>query len=315
MSNEAAAADRHAIRAAAPEWFRWAISQEKESRFVEVAGCPIHYLLWPSPAGSVPRRGLLFVHGGGAHANWWSFIAPFFTSQYRVAALDLSGMGDSGRRSRYGSELRAQEMRGVIAAAGLGEKPIVVGHSFGGFMTMKLAATHGEELGGAVIVDSPIRSPEEEARDPRQRPPMGNKRTYATFDGALARFRLMPPQSCDNEFIVEFIGRHSLMEVEGGWSWKFDGEAMGGRRFGEPFNEYLQAVRCRSALIFGEKSALVSRETASYMSSLMGPEAPIVEVPEAQHHVMLDQPLAFVAALRMLLEGWIRADGASRSPA
>jgi hypothetical protein len=64
----------------------------------------------------------------------------------------------------------------------------------------------------------------------------------------------------------------------------------------------LQAVGCRAALIFGEKSALVSRETASYMSSLMGPRAPVVEVPEARHHVMLDQPLGFVAALRMLLD-------------
>jgi hypothetical protein len=36
---------------------------------------------------------------------------------------------------------------------------------------------------------------------------------------------------------------------------------MGSRRFGEPVREYLQAVGCRAALIFGEKSALVSRET------------------------------------------------------
>ena len=135
---------------------------------------------------------------------------------------------------------------------------------------------------------------------------MGNKRAYESFDAALARFRLMPEQLCDSPFIVEFIGRHSLRRAEGGWVWKFDGEAMGSRRFGEPVREYLQAVGCRAALIFGEKSALVSRETASYMSSLMGPRAPVVEVPEARHHVMLDQPLGFVAALRMLLDTWMR---------
>jgi pimeloyl-ACP methyl ester carboxylesterase len=255
------------------------------------------------------NRGLLFVHGGGAHANWWSFIAPYFTRGFRVAAIDLSGMGDSARRASYGSELRAKEMRVVIGDAALGERPFVIGHSFGGFMTMKFAAQFGDELGGAVIVDSPIRSPEEEAHNPVPPPNWGNKRIYDTFDAALARFRLMPPQSCENDFIVEFIARHSLMRVEGGWTWKFDGAAMGSRRFGEPFREYLQAVRCRAALIFGEKSALVSRNTASYMSSLMGPRAPIVEVPEARHHVMLDQPLAFVAALRMLLENWQRAEG------
>jgi pimeloyl-ACP methyl ester carboxylesterase len=94
-----------------------------------------------------------------------------------------------------------------------------------------------------------------------------------------------------------------------GWRDKELGGA-GLRRFGESVREYLQAVGCRAALIFGEKSALVSREMASYMSSLMGPRAPVVEVPEARHHVMLDQPLGFVAALRMLLDNWMRNESA-----
>ena len=296
------------LRATAPDWFLWAISRPKQSRRVTVQDCPIHYLFWPvEPATSIDR-GLLFVHGGGAHANWWTFIAPYFTRYFRVAAIDLSGMGDSGRRPSYSSEIRAAEMRAVIADAQLGERPFVVGHSFGGFMTMKLASQFGQELGGAVIVDSPIRSPEEEVSRPLSPPNWGNKKIYDGFEAALGRFRLMPPQPCENDFIVEFIARHSLIRVDGGWTWKFDGGAIGARRFGEPFREYLQAVRSRAALMFGERSALVSRNTASYMSRLMGPAAPIVEVPEAQHHVMLDQPLAFVAALRMLLENWIRAE-------
>jgi len=302
--------DQLILQSAAPDWFRRAMAHPKQSRQVVVEGCPIHYLLWPAEPGAARERGLLFVHGGGAHANWWSFITPYFTRDFRVAAIDLSGMGDSGRREIYTSELRAREMRAVIADGALGERPFVIGHSFGGFMTMKFGAQFGNEIGGAVIVDSPIRSPEEEAQRPMSAPKWTHKKIYESFDAALARFRLMPPQNCENQFIVEFIARHSLMPVEGGWTWKFDGAAMGTRRFGEPFREYLQAVRCRAALIFGEKSALVSRSTASYMSSLMGPHAPIVEVPEAQHHVMLDQPLAFVAALRMLLDTWIRAEAA-----
>ena len=307
MDRPSPSPDHLALSAAAPEWFRWAIASPKQSRVVTVENCPIHYLYWPA-APEASDRGVLFVHGGGAHANWWSFIAPYFTRDFRVAAIDLSGMGDSGRRPAYGSELRSAEMRAVIADAGLGERPFVVGHSFGGFMTMKFASQFGDELGGAVIVDSPIRSPEEEASRPLSPPKWANKKIYESFDAALARFRLMPPQSCENDFIVEFIARHSLMQVAGGWTWKFDGAAMGTRRFGEPFREYLQNVRCPAALIFGEKSALVSRGTAAYMSSLMGLRAPIVAVPEAQHHVMLDQPLAFVAALRLLLESWIRAE-------
>ena len=289
---------------AAPDWFLWALDQRCTSRTVAVAGCPIHYLLWPAATGRRGAAGVLFVHGGGAHARWWAPIAPFLARDRRVAALDLSGMGDSGRRPHYDAALRAQEMLAVIDDAELGDGPIVVGHSFGGYMTMKFGAAHGARIAGAVIVDSPIRRPDEETRNPRKRPNMGSIRYYESRREAVGRFRLMPEQPCENEFLIDYIARHSVRETDAGWCWKFDPRAMGARRFGEPFHEYLQALQCRAALIFGEQSALVSRETAVYMSCLMGPRTPVVEIPRARHHVTLDQPLAFVAALRTLLESW-----------
>ena len=147
------------VDATMPDWFTWAIESPLTSRFVNVEGCPIHYLLWRGEDEDADQRGLLLVHGGGAHANWWRFIGPFFTRYFRVAALDLSGMGDSGQREGYNAEIRAAEIRAVLDNAGLGRKPFVVGHSFGGYMTMRFGANFGEEIGGAVIVDSPIRRP------------------------------------------------------------------------------------------------------------------------------------------------------------
>jgi len=298
--------DHRAIRRPAPAWFTAAIASPKQSRRVTVADCPIHYLLWPVDAANPNRRGLLFVHGGGAHANWWSFIAPFFVGRFTVAALDLSGMGDSGRRAAYSADLRAEEIRAVIADAGLGARPFVVGHSFGGFMTMRFAARYGDGLGGAVIVDTPVRPPGQEVG--RGPPRASRQRFYDSFDAGLERFRLLPPQPCDNDFIVEFIARHSLTQAEGGWTWKFDPEALGSQRFAEPFADDLRAMRCRRALMVGARSAIVTAETAAYMSSLLGPRAPVIEIPEARHHVMLDQPLAFAAALRALLEAWLRSE-------
>src|SRR5579863_9613996 len=89
-------AEHLALRLAAPEWFRWAIGKVPASRMVTVEGCPIHYLAWPPEGEAAPERGLLFVHGGGAHAHWWAFVAPYFIRDFRVVAIDLSGMGDSG---------------------------------------------------------------------------------------------------------------------------------------------------------------------------------------------------------------------------
>jgi pimeloyl-ACP methyl ester carboxylesterase len=40
------------------------------------------------------------------------------------------------------------------------------------------------------------------------------------------------------------------------------------------------------------------------MFNLLGRAAPVVTIPEAKHHVMLDQPLALVSALNALLADW-----------
>ena len=54
----------------------------------------------------------------------------------------------------------------------------------------------------------------------------------------------------------------------------------------------------------GAKSKLIHEVDADYLMSLMAPGSPRVEIPEAEHHVMIDQPLAFVSALRALLSAW-----------
>src|SRR5690606_32376107 len=107
-------------------------------QFVEVEGTPVHYLAWGEP----DRRGLVFVHGGGAHAHWWTHIAAHYSRQYRVVALDLSGHGGSGRREQYSLELWAEEVLAAAADAGVDGSPVVVGHSMGGFVSIATAALH-----------------------------------------------------------------------------------------------------------------------------------------------------------------------------
>ncbi|MFP6726774.1 MAG: alpha/beta hydrolase, partial [Alphaproteobacteria bacterium] len=87
-------------------------------------------------------------------------------------------------------------------------------------------------------------------------------------------------------------------------TWKFDNQAMSGRRFAEPFHEHLADANCRGAFFWAGNSALVTGEMAQYTVSLMDPDAPLVVIPDAHHHLILDQPLAFVAALRTLLAIW-----------
>lgn len=281
----------------APEWFERAITNAPERSTIEVEGVGIELLTW----GEVGKPGLVFLHGNGAHADWWSFIAPYFAADYRIAAISWSGMGGSGWRERYSAELFAQEILAAIEVGRLGDRPMLVAHSFGGYQALHAAGVYGDRIRGAVIVDSVIHPPEKRWNGP---PPRSQpNKVYPTLTEALARFRLAPPQGCENLYIADFIARRSLKEVEGGWTWKFD-PFMWSRFDRADLAELLPKLRAPLAMIWGERSKLVDQEALDYMFGLLPKDMPAIVIPDADHHVMIDQPLAFVAALRGLLAGW-----------
>ena len=285
-----------------PLWFQWAMSQQSSSHLVDVDNCLIHYLTWETSSETQKQGGLLFVHGGGGHSHWWSFLAPFFSKDFEVAALDLSGMGESGHRAEYSAEIRSEELLKVIEDANLGENVFVIGHSFGGLTATKFAQKYGKSISGLILADSPIRPPEISSKRKVRR--MGNKKHYADYKTALERFRLMPEQDCENDFLVQHIGHHSIKEEQEGWTWKFDGKAMHNRRFTEPYHTYLEEISCKTALVYGDESSLLDIKTVDYMTSLMKEGSPIIGIPEARHHLFLDQPIAFIAVIRSILHQW-----------
>ena len=97
----------------APAWFDKALAQAPERRRIPVRGANIELLTW----GEVGRPGLIFAHGNSAHADWWSFIAPYLAQDYRVVAISLSGMGASDWRESYSFEIFSQELRAGAEAA------------------------------------------------------------------------------------------------------------------------------------------------------------------------------------------------------
>jgi len=264
-----------------------------------VDGCRIHYLRW----GQAGKPGLCFVHGGFAHAHWWDWIAPVVSGAFTVVALDLGGMGDSGHRAKYSLDTFAKEVATVCAHAGLDDSPVIVGHSFGGLVALRTGALFGARIGGVVLVDFPIRPPGYEHQRGQRRLTGRTKEIYPSLDGALERFKLLPPQPCENAFIVDYIARRSLAEVTGGWSWKVDPDILDEGDSGQ-VDDGVARLDCRGAAIYGERSALFPPEIRDYMTVLLAGRAPMIALPEAHHHLFLDQPLAFVVALRALLAAW-----------
>ena len=282
-----------------PRWFTEAMALPLQRRTLTVADCSLNYFVWGDPA----KPPIVLVHGGAAHAMWWSALAPQLSQHYYVIAQDLSGHGDSGRRETYPLEGWADEVMAVAEDAGCVRPPVLVGHSMGGLVSIVAAAVHGHRLAGAVIVDSPVRRPDPESNEGQSGNAFRNPKTYPDLDTALAHFHLIPQQPCDNAFLVDHVARHSVRRTDAGWAWKFDPRVF--LRFPpKTLHDYLAHVRCRVALLRGELSAIVSPETGQYMYELLSRNSPLVEIPQAYHHLILDQPLAFIAALRALLADW-----------
>ncbi len=281
-----------------PQWFQRAQSTPYKEGVTEVDGVPIRYLEW----GEQRQPGLVLIHGGAAHAHWWTFLAPMFAEDWHVVALDLSGHGDSGRRTEYSHEAWAAEVLAVMDAARFPGPPVLVGHSLGGLVTIQTASDHGDRLAGAVIVDTPVRRPDPESEEGARGRAFRSPGTYPDLETALSHFRLIPPQPSEHQYIIDHIARHSLHETPDGWTWKFDPRLF--KHALISLRDQLATVKCRVALFRGEYSVTVPEDTAAYMYELMDRNAPVVTIPDAHHHLILDQPLAFVAALRTLLADW-----------
>jgi pimeloyl-ACP methyl ester carboxylesterase len=283
-----------------PAWLDRALKTPYEDAEVEVAGATVHYLRWGEPG----RPGVVLIHGGGAHAHWWSHLAPFLLPDHHVVAVDLSGHGDSGGRDTYATDLWVDEVLAVADAVGMA-RPVVVGHSMGGFVATAVAARAGNDVDGLVIVDSDIGRPDPETQEGERGHVFRRPGVYETREQALARFRLFPPQPCDQQHVLDHLASHSVHETDRGWTWKFDPRVFGRSRTSpSTFGPVLQSVTCRVAVMVGEHSDVVPPEVAAIMADLLGRRAPFVEIPDAHHHLIIDQPLAFVAALRALLADW-----------
>jgi pimeloyl-ACP methyl ester carboxylesterase len=291
----------------APQWFDDAIANAPERSFTDVRGAAIETLAW----GERGKPGLLFLHGNGACADWWSFVAPFFSETHRVAAFSMSGMGGSGWRDRYNYDLYVDEAFAVADATGLfasDAKPVIVGHSFGAFISSGFVGRGGSRVGGAILVDGPFLGSAARKRQREMRGAPRPKRIYDTLAQALSRFRFAPDQDCENLFIADWIARSSIREFRRaddsiGYTWRFDPLRFMGFLHGYPAND-LAVAQCPIAVIGGSRSGFVTEKRMHDLAPFLPKGSPFVVIADSDHHIMADQPLALVAAIRMQLANW-----------
>ena len=283
----------------APQWFTAALAAPADDGAVDVAGARITYRAW-GPAGA---PGVVLVHGTAAHARWWDHIAPFLAADgLRVAALSMSGHGDSDWRDRYSIRQWSEEVMAVASAARVAAPPFIIGHSLGGGVASYTAARYGSALAGIVVIDTAVHEGPPPPEMTTMEMGFGTGRTYPSREAILARFRLVPEQQV-LPYVREHIAAWSVRprDEAGQWGWKFDQSLFAKMDSQAP--PPTEPVRCRVAMVRAQHG-MMTAEMAGRLRSRLGQPAPAIEIPAAGHHVLLDEPLSLVTALRAVLANW-----------
>ncbi len=121
-----------------------------QSQFVRVGDQLVHV----EQAGQ--GEAVVLLHGFGASTYSWRKVVPALAASHRVVAIDLNGFGYTQRPkdpAAYTREGQEALVLGVMDALGI-DRAHVVGHSYGGGLSLFLASRHPERLRTLILVDS-----------------------------------------------------------------------------------------------------------------------------------------------------------------
>ncbi len=118
---------------------------------VTVDGVPIHLVR------TGRGRPVCLIHGASGNLNDMTFrLGPALADRHHVVAVDRPGHGLSGLPAGGGVSINAQAalIRGALGQLGI-ERPVVVGHSYGGAVALAWAVDAPETMSGLVLLAAP----------------------------------------------------------------------------------------------------------------------------------------------------------------
>jgi pimeloyl-ACP methyl ester carboxylesterase len=255
------------------------------------------------------RRGLpcVMLHGFGDAGCVWNYLAIRLAPQFRVAAMDLRGHGDSDwdPEARYDAQTFTADLTSAAAAFGF-QRMILIGHSLGADVAIRFAADNAARVAALVIVD------------------FGPELDEQGIDEILRSFAATPPSFESQEDYAEWLvarrpladptllrqfARQSLRAASPrDWRPKADAAlasrsqisrivASDGRYRDPDLWPMLARISCPSLVVRGSGSGVLPSDVASRMSEQALWDGRLATIGAAGHAVMMDNPAEFCASV------------------
>jgi len=277
----------------------WA-TVEKPGEIIRIDGYGVHYI----DRGHGPA--VLLIHGFGGQTYSYRNLMPLLEREHRVIAVDLKGFGYSERNASTSLSAEAQvAMLRAFLARCAADRAVVVGHSMGGGIALRLAATHPELVQALVLAASVTGEERFGQRFARRRSaPAWLMRPVLPLLGAFASSRLLRMMYYDRSRITDDVRAEYLRpaRLEG----SMDGlMAMMRERADEAPVDYAP-ITMPVLLLNGAHDLVVPLSAAQRLRERI-PHARLVVIEEAAHGLLEERSEAcFEAIDRFLRESGVK---------
>lgn len=265
-------------------------------RFVTVNGLRLHYLDW----GGAERPPLVLVHGIGRVAHTFDHLAPRFTADYHVLALDMRGHGDSqwDPGANYLVEDHAKDFEAFVAALGLRQLTLW-GNSTGGRVVQVYAGLHPDNVRALIVEDVGPERPKT-ISDSFARGVERDAGGWASEDDLVAQLR-RENQGFPEEQLRVYARYGSKRDANGRLVWKRDPQLAKGFVETELW-QYVRRITSPTLYVIGGRSTIVPAETQDTLRKTI-PGVQIVTMPGLGHYPSSERPDEFTTIVKAFLAG------------
>jgi pimeloyl-ACP methyl ester carboxylesterase len=234
---------------------------------------------------------LVLLHGFGASTWAWRLVMPRLAESFRVIAVDLSGFGYTQRprdRARYTREAQGELVLRVMETLGY-ESAHLMGHSYGGGITLWIAWKHPERVRSMVLVDS---SAPTYAYDRRSR-----IAAFRPLTAAFLRSWMLRPAHVQSALLRSFYDDSKVTHelVQGYWE-RIRIEGVVDAYYGltvpvhGPVDQVaLEDIRVPALVVWGAQDQVISVEAGRQAAARM-PQAEFAVIDRAGHIPMEERP-------------------------